>query len=38
MSKVLIAIFGDEKEIDFDELVLFLKKKSNTVVMKYICK
>ena len=32
MGKVLIAIFDDE-EIDFDELILFLKKKSNTVFM-----
>lgn len=33
MGKVLIVIFGDEKEIDFDELVLFLKKKNGTVLM-----
>ena len=33
VGNVLIAIFGDEEEIDFDELILFLKKKSNTVLM-----
>lgn len=33
VGKVLIAIFDDGEEIDFDELILFLKKKSNTVLM-----
>lgn len=33
MGKVLIALFCDEEEIYIDELIHFLKKKSNTVLM-----
>lgn len=33
MGKVLIATFDDEEEIDFEELMLCLKKKSNIVLM-----
>lgn len=33
VGKVLIATFDDEEEIDFEELILFLKKKSNIVLM-----
>lgn len=33
MGKVLIAVFDDEEEIDFNELILFLKKKSHVVLM-----
>ena len=29
----LIAVFDDEEEIDFNELILFLKKKSYVVLM-----
>ena len=33
MGKVLIATFGDEEEMDLEELILFLKKKSNIVLV-----
>ena len=33
MGKVLIAVFDDEEEIDFNELIFFLKKKSHVVLM-----
>ena len=33
MGKVLIAAFNDDEQIDFDELILFLKKKSHVVLM-----
>lgn len=33
MGKVLIATFGDEEEMDLEELILFLKKKSHIVLM-----
>ena len=36
MGKVLIAAFSDEENIDFDELILFLKKKSNVEILNSI--
>lgn len=33
VGKVLIATFGDEEEMDLEELILFLKKKSNIVLV-----
>lgn len=33
MGKVLIATFGDEEEMELEELILFLKKKSHIVLM-----
>lgn len=36
MGKVLIAAFSDEENIDFDELILFLKKKSNVEILDSI--
>ena len=33
MGKVLIAAFSDEENIDFDELILFLKEKGNIEIL-----
>lgn len=33
VGKVLIATFGDEEEMELEELILFLKKKSHIVLM-----
>lgn len=33
MGMVLVATFSDEEEIDFDELMLFFKKKKHVVLV-----
>ena len=36
MGKVLIAAFSDEENIDFDELILFLKEKGNIEIVNNV--